>query len=53
MIWHPEIAQGIENAIFLLALIAGLAAIWICGYLKGRWDAGRSIGSRYHLTPRT
>ena len=36
----------------LAALAAGIALVWTLGYLKGRWDAGKSIGRRYHITPR-
>jgi hypothetical protein len=42
----------IEHIITLVLLVSGLGAVWVGGYLKGRWDAGVSIGKRYNVTPR-
>jgi hypothetical protein len=42
----------IETAITFGGALLGLVAVWTLGYLKGRWDAGKSIGRRYHVTPR-
>lgn len=42
----------IEHIVTLVLLVAGLGAVWVCGYLKGRWDAGVSIRSRYNVTPK-
>jgi hypothetical protein len=42
----------IENIITLVLIVSGIGAVWVCGYLKGRWDAGVSIGKRYDVKPK-
>lgn len=41
-----------ENLITIAAFIVGIVIIWTLGYLKGRHDAGVSIGKRYNVTPK-
>lgn len=44
--------SNLEAAVTIAGLLLGIGIVWTLGYVKGRYDAGRSIGSRYHVTPR-
>jgi hypothetical protein len=44
--------ETVEAVITIAGMLLGFATVWTLGYLKGRYDAGRSIAKRFDLRPR-